>query len=157
MGPKTSLRLIGWPPVKTKVGMCMSPIWSISTLPSAVEGSWGWAMGWAAARQCLQARSQDCVTSQMARKGVSTKLSPPRAGMLCIGCIRPPAESRQNGSCPDGEYGSCTGDGTAWLPKENLNTADEFWQCLGTGKPVKVGQNSSRADQGPFQRATIRD
>src|ERR1035437_6394992 len=150
------------------MGMCMSEIWSISALPSALESSSGCAMGWAAARQCLQARSQDCVTSQMARKGVSSKFSPPRAGMLCIGCIRPPAESRQNRTCPDGEYGSCTGDGTAWLPKENLNTAEEFWQCLGRGKPVKVGQNSSwavlgpiksrsRADQVSFQGTTIRD
>ena len=64
--------------------------------PRRVVSSSGWAMGWAAARQCLQARSQDCVTSQMARNGVSSKFNPPRAGILCIGCMRPPAESRQS-------------------------------------------------------------
>src|ERR1035437_4391594 len=132
MSSKTSLRFIGSPPVKTKMGMCMSAIWSISALPSALESSSGWAMGWAAARQCLQARSQDCVTSQMARKGVSSKLSPPRAGMLCIGSIRPPAESQQNRSCPDGEYGSCTGDERlgflkkTWaLPKKSGSASEE--------------------------------
>src|ERR1035437_3501696 len=77
------------------MGMCMSEIWSISALPSALDSSSGCAMGWAAARQCLQARSQDCVTSQMARNGVSSKFNAPRAGILCIGCIRPPGESRQ--------------------------------------------------------------
>src|SRR6516225_5957755 len=44
-------------------------------------------MGWAAARQCLHARSQDWVTSQIARNGASSKFNPPRAGMLCIGCM----------------------------------------------------------------------
>src|SRR5208282_5082110 len=78
--------------------MCISAIWSMSALPSAFVNSSGWGMGCAAARQCLQARSQDCVTSQMARKGDSSKSIPPRAGMLCIGCIRPPAESRRAGA-----------------------------------------------------------
>jgi len=67
------------PPVKTKIGTPIAAISSISFLPSAVVSSSGWASGWAEARQCLQTRSQDCVTSQMARKGVSSKFRPPRA------------------------------------------------------------------------------
>src|ERR1035438_5193393 len=92
------------------MGTPMAAIWSISALPSALVSSSGWAMGWAAARQCLQARSQDCVTSQMARKGVSSKFNPPRAGMVCIGCIRPPAEARLTGP----ENGACAGDGAIY-------------------------------------------
>src|ERR1035437_4428845 len=91
MSSKTSLRLSGSPPVKTKIGTCIAAIWSIRSLHSALDSSSGWAMGCAAARQCLQARSQDCVTSQIARKGVSSKFNPPRAGIVCIGCMEPPA------------------------------------------------------------------
>ena len=42
---KTSLRFSGSPPVKTKMGICISAIWSISALPSAFDSSSGCAMG----------------------------------------------------------------------------------------------------------------
>jgi hypothetical protein len=45
--------------------------------------------------QCLHARSQDCVTSQVARNGSSSKFNPPRAGIWCMGCLGPPVESRR--------------------------------------------------------------
>jgi hypothetical protein len=40
----------------------------------------------------------------------------------------------------------------AWLPKENLGTAEEIWQCLGTGKPVKVNQDRSMAPRFGIRR-----
>jgi hypothetical protein len=54
-----------------------------------------------------------------------------------------------------GEYGSCTGDGAAWLPKENPGAAEEFWQSLGKGKPVKINQDRSMAPRFGFRRTVF--
>jgi len=63
-------RLAGSPPVRTKSGAGTRPAKSsMRAKASSVRSSSGWRIGTAAARQCLQARSQARVISQMTMKG----------------------------------------------------------------------------------------
>src|SRR6202035_5081089 len=59
----------GSPPVNTISGLPNSRTRSMSLYPSAVVSSSGCRLGIAEALQYAQARSQDCVTSQMTRRG----------------------------------------------------------------------------------------
>jgi hypothetical protein len=77
--------LIGSPRVKMNSGACSPATWSMSGFPSPVDSSCGSRWGCAEARQCLQARSQACVTSQATRKGRSLQSRVGAVGSLIPG------------------------------------------------------------------------
>ena len=66
-------RFSGSPPVNTISGSPNSRTSSSNWIPSSVVSSRGCRQGSAEARQCRQARSQACVTSQITRKGACEK------------------------------------------------------------------------------------
>ena len=73
MRSRRSGRFTGSPPLRIMIGVPISATWSMSRKPSSVVSSRGSRPGWAEARQWRQASAQDCVVSQMTRKGATAK------------------------------------------------------------------------------------